>query len=391
MNASHSTDRDSKIRALLRKAASCIKHKDGHCSPNYALLAIALTLFLAALLCGTSLWIPASRIENLHIRAVALAAADAFSSFASSTGLDKAVPSLRAAFLEAAGLEGNIDWDSRYFNRRERYAAAVEQPGQAALDTVLPYDALAQKGQTGELQASMPLPAYSASYDIHSADNPLRVYVFGDSQAYSIGIGLSRLAGRNSSIDVDYLSVHSSGFIRQDYFSWEQKLTDTFSEAAYDAGIVVMGMNDYQNFWADDGTVAVKETPFWEEAYKEKCRAIIDTALMYLPKVYWIGMPLVKNSVYSGHLAYIESVQRSLAEEYSPDVLAYVSLRDVIPGRGEPYTDILVTSDGKQFRIMSDDGTHFTVEGGQLAMKPVFDLLCRDFLFSELPVAHMPE
>ena len=152
----------------------------------------------------------------------------------------------------------------------------------------------------------------------------------------------------------------------------------------------MMGMNDYQNFWTDNGAVAVTDTPFWEAAYKEKCRAIIDVALMYLPKLYWLGMPQVKNTAYAGHLAYIESVQRSLAEEYSPERLVYISLRDAVPGRDKSYTDVLVTDAGKQVRVMSDDGTHYTVEGGQLAMLPVFNMLCQDFLFSELPIAHLP-
>ena len=370
-------------KALFGKISSYIKGKDGRYSANFALLTILIAAFLAGLFCAASLWIPASRIKDLNMRAMALAAADAFASFASSTGLDKSVPALRSSFIGATGLEGNLNWDSRYYNRRESAAAAAGADDKEALPAAPP----AIAARVGE---GVPEALYASAASIHSSENPLRVYVFGDSQVYSLGNGLARLAGRNSSLDVDYLPVQSSGFIRQDYFSWRQKLADTFSETPYDAGIVMMGMNDYQNFWTDSGAVAVTDTPFWEAAYKEKCRAIIDVALMYLNKLYWLGMPQVKNAAYAGHLAYIESVQRSLAEEYSPERLVYVSLKDAVPGRGKSYTDVLVTEAGKQVRVMSDDGTHFTVEGGQLAMLPVFNMLCRDFLFSELPVARLP-
>ena len=371
--------------ALFGKVSSYIKGKNGHYSANFALLTCFIALFFAALLNATSLWIPASRIKSLKVRAIALAAADAFASFASSTGLDAVVPALRSSFVATAGLEGNINWDSRYYNRRESYTAAA---GDTTSELAAPPPSFAARAVEGDDQGQ--LSFYSTRASIHSSENPLRVYVFGDSQVYSLGIGLARLAGKNSSLDVDYLPVHSSGFIRQDYFSWTQKLTDTFSESTYDAGIVMMGMNDYQNFWTDSGAVAVTDTPFWEAAYKDKCRAIIDLALMYLPKLYWLGMPLVKNAGFAGHLAYIETVQRSLASEYSPERLIYVPLRDAVPGRGKTYTDVLVTEGGKQVRVMSDDGSHFTVEGGQLAMLPVFEMLCRDFLFSELPIAHLP-
>ena len=377
-------------KELFKKFSSYIKMKDGRYSANFALLTALIALFLAAILCGSSLWIPAARIKNLHVRSIALAVADAFASFAASTGLDKAAPAARSTFIASAGLEGNLDWDSRYYNRRESRSTRLDESdadiGAASADLATGERAGAQVARGGDVP---PLPASSLA-SIHSSENPLRVYVFGDSQAYSIGIGLSRLAGRGSSIEVDFLPVHSSGFIRQDYFSWQQMLADTFSETAYDAGVIMLGMNDYQNFWTDSGDVAVSETPFWDAAYKEKCRAIIDTTLMYLPKLYWIGMPLVKNAAYAGHLAYIENVQRSLAEEYSPERLVYIHLRDTVPGRDKPYSDVLVTDEGRQIRVMSDDGTHLTVEGGQIAMLPVFEMLCRDFLFSELPVARLP-
>ena len=49
------------------------------------------------------------------------------------------------------------------------------------------------------------------------------------------------------------------------------------------------------------------------------------------------------------------------------------------------------TGSGKRLKVMSDDGSHFTVEGGQLAMRPLFDRLCADFPFARVPSAHLPE
>lgn len=374
------------------------KNADGNRSPNFAALTVALTLFLAALFCAQSLWIPFSRIGNLYVRSVGLAAADAFAVFASSTGLDTVVPRLRESFLQAAGLTENLAWDARYFNRRQSAVSASPSAAETATagGTSSAAAAAGASPETASSGAAVPDTVQVrrgrvSPRAVHSAENPLRVYVFGDSQVYSLGIGLSRLAGKDSAIAVDYLPVHSSGFIRQDYFSWNQKLADTFAETAYDAGVVMMGMNDYQNFWTDEGVVAVKETAFWEEEYKKKCRSVLDTALLYLPRVYWLGMPLVKNSTYAGHLAYIGRIQQEVAAEYSPDVLAYIPLQDAVPGAGKPYTDTLVTGSGKRLKVMSDDGSHFTVEGGQLAMRPLFDRLCADFPFARVPSAHLPE
>lgn len=397
-----------KQSAGVKAFAAAYKKRDGWHSPNYVMCVIALVVFCTAVLCGKSVWIPCSRIGNLHLRSVGLAVADAFASFAAETGLDAVVPRAREAFLSASGLSENIAWDSRYFNRRQNQdresayvsvrppASVVSREGrEEAAGLPLSADAGVENESDGASASAVGKsgapPPPSSAFTVHSAANPLRVYMFGDSQVYSLGVGLARLAGKNSPLYVDYLPVHSSGFIRQDYFSWGQKLSDTFSEESYDAGVVMLGMNDYQNFWDDDGRVVVKETPEWEAAYRKKCVSLIDTALLYVPKVYWLGMPVVKGEEYNAHLSYIEKVQHAVASEYSPDILVYVPLRDTIPGEGMPYSDTLVTGEGKRFKIMADDGSHFTVEGGQFIMRPLFDMLCRDFLFSQLPIAHMPE
>jgi hypothetical protein len=226
---------------------------------------------------------------------------------------------------------------------------------------------------------------------IYSRDNPLPVYFFGDSQVFSLASGLSRLAGKDSAIDIDFLAIHSSGFIRDDFYDWPRKLEDTLADKEYAAVVVMLGMNDYQNFWTDDRRALKKRTEGWETVYRDKCRTIIDTALSRAMRVYWIGMPKVKNPSYDDNLSYIETIHNSVADEYSPDVLSRISLRSVIPGDGKPYSESVEIAPGRVQRIMTEDGSHFTVEGGQLVMQGLFDRLVRDFPFSELPVAQLPE
>ena len=114
-------------------------------------------------------------------------------------------------------------------------------------------------------------PSFSgqAGY-IHSEENPLHVFMFGDSQVFSLGSGLSRLAGKDSPIVIESLPIHSSGFIRADYYNWPAKLQDTFSAGSYEAAIMMLGMNDYQSFWDNDGKVMKKHTPEWGSGLQGK-------------------------------------------------------------------------------------------------------------------------
>jgi hypothetical protein len=422
-------------------------------SPNGVAGTALIVLLCVCIFCGKTLWVPASRVENLYVRSILLSVADAVTAFADWTRLDACLPELRSGFVDATGLAANEAWNTKYYNSRNGISASLsvakpesatgasaKSPGSAspanasdvassvqpdsgsmgpvdvqsivpsrpALPPVLadirggPAGSYAKRdsfslevsGLTVEPGTVSPAkrPTFSgpAGY-IHSAENPLHVFMFGDSQVFSLGSGLSRLAGKESPIVIESLPIHSSGFIRADYYNWPAKLQDTFSAGSYEAAIMMLGMNDYQNFWDNNGKIMIKHTPEWESAYKEKCRAIIDIVLSSVPRLYWIGMPVVRNGVYDESLSYINSVQDSLASEYSPDVLVRFSLRDSFPGEGKTYRDSVELGSGKTLRVMSDDGSHFTVEGGQYAMKPLFDRLAVDYLFKVVPVAHLPE
>ena len=216
----------------------------------------------------------------------------------------------------------------------------------------------------------------------YNTEKPLRILMVGDSQMRSIAAGFLRLTGQNSSIRVKEISVHSSGFIRSDYYNWPKKLKNVFAESKnepYDIAVIFLGMNDYQNFYADNGKVLVKETEDWESAYRDKIKTHLDILSANTKKVYWLGMPIVRNKIYNAQLLYIEDLHKKIALEYSETMLQKISLSSIVPGDGVPYSDTVKTSDGKKISLMKDDGHHYTVSGGEYVMKPFLELLYKDW------------
>ena len=395
-------------------------NKEDAYSPNQIVLTVLLAVAITAIFAGKSLWIPASHIENLHIRSIALAMADSLSFVAAETGLDGYMPAAREAFLSFTGLAEQTEWDTRYFNRRASgeeasppalaptpqspvaeipepsglSPALTDAPAAASTAYAATDPAYAAPAPAGAALAPAPgtaLPSAVPVNAIHSSANPLRLYMFGDSQVFSLGSGLSRLAGKDSPVSVDFLAVHSSGFIRGDYYNWPAKLADTLSSSRYEAVVMILGMNDYQNFWNNRGEIMKKHTPEWEEAYAEKCSALIDEALLYVPKVYWVGMPRVKDPQYEQSLRYIDAVQSRVAARYGPDIVIRHPIADSLPGASGSYTETVSLPSGKSIQAMSPDGNHFTVEGGQYAMAGLFRRLPQDWLFSEIPIEHLIE
>ncbi len=369
-------------------------------SANGVMLSLLITAVCSVMLLGPVLWIPASRISSLPFRVIALACTDALEMLSRTLILHEYVEDLRSAFLSVTGLESHPAWDTRYYNLRPE--ASLPEPAESSGHVKTPTDESMKENIDGGASEAVstdqgPVASLAArtspSLDLplYSPDNPLRLYFFGDSQVYSLGHGLSRLCGKEGPFDITVVPVHSTGFIRMDYYNWIAKLTDVLAADRYDAAVVMLGMNDHQNFWNSQGEIVRTGTDKWEQAYGERCRAVIDAALLNVRRVYWIAMPLVKNKTYNGHLRYIDRVQDTIAAEYSPDLVVRIPLVPYIPGEGQEWKQVIDLPSGSQLRAMSDDGSHFTVEGGQFVMQGLFEKLKTHYQFEVEPVARLPE
>ena len=414
-------------------------------SANKALSFFLLCIFLFMLLLGKSLDDFSSKIKNPYAADVFKTAVKPVSELSQKLKLDNLIPSARTFFLRYAGLEGLSDWDSFYYMdsaeliHRERLLAlenlgeaidksqrdvlpAESKPEDVAavkkmvdeleaklenINTVLDrlkdieqariaelekirltqkmlelrkediFETAVKEGESNVEQAEAPKKVYT-----YNTERPLRILMIGDSQMHSIAAGFLRLTGQNSSIRVKEISVHSSGFIRGDYYNWPKKLKNVFEESQnepYDIAVIFLGMNDYQNFYADSGKVLVKETEDWESAYRDKIITHLDVLFANTKKVYWLGMPVVRDKIYNAQLLYIEDLQKKIASEYSSIILNKFSLSSIAPGEGVPYTDTLKTAEGKKIRLMKDDGHHYTISGGEYIMQPFLELLYKDW------------
>lgn len=401
------------------------KIKWGFYSANKVLLFFLLCMVLIFLMLSTSLNNTVLKIENNYLKEIYSAATKPISDFSSKYGIDSVIPKIRNKFLLTAKLTDNSNWDNFYYadsneigvQNKNKEALPDTKPDTlrlaqniAELETKLEFlkDTLSElkKANTGqpfeitphseaaeqftaevpekdELEenknAELPLPE---SIDTHvyayTKEKPLRVLMIGDSQMRSIAGGFMRLIGETSPIKITEVSVPSSGFVRGDYYNWPKKLQSIFTEnknTPFDIAIIFLGMNDYQNFYDREGNILIKETPEWETAYSEKIKKHLDILLAHTKKVYWLGMPVVRNKVYNADLSYIEKIQKKIASHYSSEQLIKFSMSEAAPGMGVPYTDTLQTSEGKKIKLMRDDGTHYTISGGEYIMTSFLKLL----------------
>lgn len=409
------------------------KIKWGFYSVNKVLFFFLICITLILLLLSASLHNAVLKIENKYLKEIYSAVTKPISDFSAKYRIDSVIPKIRKRFLSAAQLTDNSNWDNFYYvNTNEigihsknevsplpdtqpevlRLAEDIaeletkleflkdtlselkkvnaEQPFDITLKvkteekfaadisveeaTLLEKDKLAEdKSSASSLQKTIDTHMYA-----YTKEKPLRVLMIGDSQMRSIAGGFMRLVGESAPIKITEVSVPSSGFIRGDYYNWPKKLQSIFTEnknTPFDIAIMFLGMNDYQNFYDGEGNVLVKETPKWEAAYSEKIKKHLDILFAHTKKVYWLGMPVVRNKVYNADLSYIEKIQKKIASYYSAEQLIQFSLSSAAPGEGVPYTDTLQTPEGKKIKLMRDDGTHYTISGGEYIMTSFLELL----------------
>lgn len=390
-------------------------NKKGVYSSNKTIFSFLIFVIIFVFLTSGDLYIRTSHIKNHYIRSILTSTLKPIDNFATQIGISVFFSDMRKTTLELAQLSKEVDWEEFYYIAEEETEAGIQDQSivktddlnkklkkknqdkknnvkdtaiVANEDSSIPNKNIQEKKETTEkekkehnmkegLESSyneeeaLGDAGFNLSPYIYDERNPFHLLMVGDSQMYSIANGLKKLTAGQDSIEITDISIHSSGFIRGDYYNWEKKLENIFKEKPnyYHAVVILLGMNDYQDIYNNNNTVLVRETPQWEEKYRDKIVRVMNLLLLNSKKVYWLGMPIVRRASYNDDLRYIDKLQDDIAREYNHIGLKRIPLSGIAPGEGVPYTDTVQKKDGTIIRLMKTDGVHYTIAGGQYVME----------------------
>jgi len=384
----------------------------GFYSPIKVALAFLIFTLVFVFLTSHSLYVRASNIQNKQLKTILTSILQPIDTFATKLGVNTFFDNSRKALLHIAQLEKIPDWEEFYYVEEggnmqdETLAMTSAENNKSVGDTektkTSDSDVIKESGNQEELvndevedrknkieetemqdevdegvdydlkqEATDDLQEEpSPSPYLYDENKPFRILMVGDSQMYSIANGLKKLTAGQDAIEITDFSIQSSGFIRGDYYNWEKKIANIFSEQEsgyYHVAVVLLGMNDYQDIFYGN-TYLVRETKGWEERYRDKIVRVMNLLLLHTKKVYWLGMPIVRRGTYNDDLRYIDSVQEAVAKEYHHSGLKRVSLANIAPGEGVPFTETIQKEDGNIIRLMKSDGVHYTLAGGEYIM-----------------------
>jgi hypothetical protein len=206
---------------------------------------------------------------------------------------------------------------------------------------------------------------------VPTPDNPLKLWVGGDSISYEPGIAVQNIAAQTKLFNVVTDARPSTGLTRPDYFNWPQHLDRDvvpLDGGGIDPDVVMImfGGNDAQNIpaYAPEGNeVAVLGTPEWQAQYRKRVADTMD--LLRSPKddrlVMWLGSPImgpntVRHLDQLDYIFYTEAIKR-------PWVVYFDSWAFFTDGAGN-YAKSLPALDGKPHVMRANDNIHFSALGG---------------------------
>ncbi len=341
---------------------------------NAVALCLAITLLL-----NTKAFVKVAEAEpDGTVRSVLLASAHSLDAVASIVRLDR---------LNA--------WIDRTLNRHDEAptfaplptplataapsaATAVAPPPEDATVTAQAATVIAQ-GSPPAI-APTPTPPAPAGPRTITTQNPLRVYVAGDSFVEWMGYDFADFSKRDQFTTSLLDFKLSSGLARPDYFDWPARLAQAMAKDPRPEAVVwFSGANDYTDMRNDSGSLT-RGTAEWTAEYGKRAAQVMDTIGKNGGQLYWVGQPIMRDKARSKVASDINTVV--MAEAATRPWVHFIDIWSMFSDENGNYTAFLPDASGEQIRVRQEEGIHLTRTATTWVSERVYQAMQRDFKFS---------
>jgi uncharacterized protein len=216
-------------------------------------------------------------------------------------------------------------------------------------------------------------------------EDPLKVFVVGDSIGADLAFGMSRLLDGRETFRPRSHTEESSGLARPDYFNWPYRVAVDLGRVKPDVVVAMLGGNDNQNFLVD-GHAVVFGTAEWKSVYRQRVSKVMELVTGAGRPMIWVGMPIMKDAGRSKQMRMLNAIFESEAARH-PGV-EYVDAYDVFDGTRGRYSPYLRDSSGRLQEVREGDGIHLTIgAGGAMLAREVFEVM---ETFWKIPTTPLP-
>jgi hypothetical protein len=214
-----------------------------------------------------------------------------------------------------------------------------------------------------------------------SPDAPLRLWIGGDSLAGSLGPSLGAQTASTGVVQPVYDSRVSSGLSSPEFFDWPRHAIDEMARLNPEVVVFIIGAND----WTTPRSTPTDASgaPAWRAEYAQQVETVLealegaDTRERPRP-VYWVGSPPLQEKRKDAGVREVNAVAREVIAGHP--TATYVDAYQLFSSPEGVYTASLAGPNGKAIRVRTNDGVHFTPEGGDVLGVAVYgplDARCR--------------
>jgi hypothetical protein len=215
-----------------------------------------------------------------------------------------------------------------------------------------------------------------------SHDDPLRLWIGGDSLAGALGVALGTQAGNTGVVDAQVDYRVSSGIADDGVRDWSERAEEQMTMYDPEAVVFEVGTNDASIV---NSRVNADGVPEWEALYRVQVADMMDR-LRGDPAdprtVLWVGAPPMRTEWRDEGVQELNRVMREEAEQRAPDV-QYVDAYALFSGEDGGYASEIETLDGEVERVRIGDGVHLTQEGAEYLAAVLFALLDQQWEISK--------
>jgi uncharacterized protein len=204
-------------------------------------------------------------------------------------------------------------------------------------------------------------------------DDPVEVFVTGDSQAEFIGQLLTDELPDDLFV-VEIAARNSTGLTNPEFFNWEINAQQEIAARAPDAVVMVIGGNDGFNMLVGDQLYGWGD-PEWQVEYARRAAVVMGELSSEGERpVYWVPPPTARDEEQNA----IYETQNRAVEDAAAAVpgARYVDIFNTI--NDGKYSDEL-TIDGDRVLARQSDGIHFTREGAVVPVRLILRAMARDY------------
>jgi hypothetical protein len=198
-----------------------------------------------------------------------------------------------------------------------------------------------------------------------STDDPLRLWVGGDSLAGSLGPELGTLAGATGVAQPYFDSRVSSGLSSPGFFDWPDHATTEMARLNPEVVVFIIGANDWTAVTGD-----------WKAKYADTVDSMMKTLIGPGRTVYWLGSPTLKDEEQNDAVIDVNAVEQEVAHRHPQvhyvDTYKLFSAPDTTNG---PFAYDLPDETGKVVTMRAGDGVHLTMDGADYLARQVYKLV----------------